>query len=58
MYIEITVSPCILGPLHQPQNVGLKLEVVLEWRDIYVENIKIVSLIRRVIAGLKNGGKC
>ncbi len=31
---------------------GLKLEVVLKWRDIYIENIRIVLLI----AGLKMEG--
>ncbi len=24
---------------------GLKLEVVLKWRDIYIENIRVVSLM-------------
>ena len=42
---------CILRSLHQPQYFGLKLEVVLNWRDIYVENIRIVSLR----AGVKMG---
>ena len=42
-------GPCILRPPVQPEIYGLKLEVVLKWRDIYIENIRIVLLI----AGLK-----
>ncbi len=45
-------SPCILRPPLQPLNFGLKLKVVLNWRDICIENIRIVSLI----AGLKIEG--
>ncbi len=29
--------------LVQPDKYGLKLEVVLKWRVIYVENIRVVS---------------
>ena len=42
-------GPCILRPPLQPEKNGLKLEVVLKWRNIYIENIGIVLLI----AGLK-----
>ncbi len=45
-------GPCILRPPLQAKQYGLKLEVVLKWRDIYIENIRIVSLI----AGLKMEG--
>ncbi len=45
-------GPCILRPPLQPLNFGLKLMVVLKWRDIYIENIRMVSLI----AGLKIEG--
>ncbi len=45
-------GPCILRPSHQPEIYGLKLKVVLKWRDVYIENIKVVSLI----AGLKIDG--
>ncbi len=45
-------DPCILRPLVQPEKYCLKLEVVLKWRDIYVENIRVVSLM----AGLKMEG--
>ncbi len=38
-------DPCILRPLLQPQKFGLKWEMVLKWKDIYVEIIRIVSLI-------------
>ena len=38
-------GPCILRPPLQPDKFGLKLEVVLKWRDIYIENIRKVSLI-------------
>ena len=40
-----------LRPPHQPESYGLKLEVVLKCRNIYIENIRMVSLI----AGLKMG---
>ena len=35
-------GPCILRP---PEKYGLKLKVVLKWRDIYIDNIRIVLLI-------------
>ncbi len=46
-----TVVPAFLRPLLQPEKYGLKLEV-LKWKDIYIENIRMVSLI----AGLKMEG--
>ena len=50
LYLHCMYSgPCILRPPVQPEIYGLKLEVVLKWRDIYIENIRIVLLI----AGLK-----
>ncbi len=45
-------APCILRPSIQPEKYGLKFKLVLKWRDIYVENIRVVS----VIAGLKMQG--
>ncbi len=45
-------GPCILRLPFQPEKYGLKFDVVLKWRDIYFENIRIVSLI----AGLKMEG--
>ena len=45
-------DPCILRPPLQPGKYGLKLEVVLKWRDINTENIRVVSLI----SGLKIEG--
>ncbi len=45
-------APCILRPPIQPEECGLKLKVVFEWRDIYIENIGVVSLM----AGLKIEG--
>ena len=45
-------GPRVLRPFLQPDKYGLKLEVVLKVRDIYIENIKMVSLI----AGLKMKG--
>ncbi len=48
-------GPCILRPPLQPDKYGLKVEVVLKWRDVYTENIRMVLLI----AGLKiYGGNC
>ena len=38
-------GPCILRTPLLPEIVGLKLQVVLKWRDIYIENVKMVSLI-------------
>ncbi len=37
-------GPSILRPPLQPGKYGLKLEVVLKWRDINTENIRVVSL--------------
>ncbi len=45
-------DPCVSRPHLQPQNFGLKLEVVLKWRDIYIQNIRMVSMM----AGLKMEG--
>ena len=46
-------SLCILRPPLQPEKYhGLKLGVVLKWREICTENIRVVSLI----AGLKIEG--
>ena len=30
---------------HSARKYGLKLEVVLKWKDIYIENITVMSLI-------------
>ncbi len=49
---QIYSGPCILRPPLQPERYGLKLKVVLKWRDIYIENIRMVSLT----AGLKIEG--
>ncbi len=38
-------SPCILRPPVQPEKCGLKLQVILKWRNIYIEKIRLVSLI-------------
>ncbi len=45
-------GPCILRPPIQPEKCALKLKVVLKWRDIYTEQIRVVSLR----AGLKMEG--
>ncbi len=45
-------GPCDLRPPIQPEKYGLKLKVVLKYRDIYTENIQVVSLI----SGLKMKG--
>ncbi len=45
-------GPYILRPPLQPGKYGLKLEVILKWRDINTENIRVVSLI----SGLKIEG--
>ncbi len=37
--------PCILRPPLQPEKYGLKWEVVLKWKDIYIENVTMVSLM-------------
>ncbi len=51
-WVSIYSGPCILRPPLQPDKYGLKLEVVLKWRDIYTENIRMVILT----AGLKMEG--
>ncbi len=38
-------GPCILRPPLQTDKYGLRLEVLLKRRDIYTENIRMVSLI-------------
>ena len=43
---------CDLRPPIQPAKCGLKLKVVLKYRDIYAENIQVESLI----PGLKMQG--
>ena len=45
-------GPCDLRPPIQPAKYGLKLKVVLKQRDVYIENIRVVSLI----LGLKMQG--
>ncbi len=40
----ICSGPCILRPHVQLGSYGLQLKVVLKWRDIYTENIRVVSL--------------
>ncbi len=42
-------GPYILRQPFQLDKYGLKLQVVLKWRDVYTENIRMVSLM----AGLK-----
>ncbi len=50
---ESTYSgPCDVIPPIQPAKYGLKLKVVLKYRDIYTENIQVASLI----SGLKMKG--
>ncbi len=51
-YLAVYSGPCILRPPLQPEICGLKSKVVLKWRDIYIESIRIVFLI----AGLKMEG--
>ena len=36
-------GPCILRPPLQPGKYGLKLEVVLKWRDINTKNMSGVT---------------
>ncbi len=38
-------GPCILRPPAHPVKCGLKLKVVLKWRDLYIENIRVMSLV-------------
>ncbi len=38
-------GPSILRPPLQPEKYGLKLEVVIKCRDIYIENKTILSLV-------------
>ncbi len=50
--LNIYNGPCDLRPPIQPAKYGLKLRVVLKQRDVYTENIQVVSLIH----GLKMQG--
>ena len=43
-YNVLYSGPCILRPLLQPEKYSLKWKVVLKLRDIYIENIRMVSL--------------
>ncbi len=45
-------GPCILRPPVQPAKYGLKLKVVLKWKDIYIKSIRVGS----VLDGLKMEG--
>ncbi len=38
-------GPHILKPHVQSEKYGLKLKVILKWRDIYIENIRVVLLM-------------
>ncbi len=43
--LSLYSGPCILRPITiQPEEYGLKLKMVLKWRDIYIENITVVLL--------------
>ena len=44
LLMKIASGPCILRPLFQPEEHGLKLKVVLKCRVIYTDNITIVLL--------------
>ncbi len=44
----ISSGPCILKLPILPEKYGLKLKVVLKWRDIYTENISTVSVMARL----------
>ncbi len=35
-------GPCILRPHIQPEKYGLKMKVILKWKDIYIENMSAV----------------
>ncbi len=39
------IGPCILRSPVRPEKYGLKLKVFLKWSDIYMKNIRAVSLI-------------
>ena len=58
MVCFIDSSPCILRPPVKRDKCGLKLKVVLKSRDIYIENVRVVSVIRPVLKQreLLNGG--
>ncbi len=45
-------GPCILRPHLSQKKYSPELKVVLKWRDIYIENVRVVSLM----AGLKMEG--
>ncbi len=43
------IGSCILRPLISPEKkYGLKLKVDLKWKAIYIENVRVVSLIASV----------
>ncbi len=44
-YVSIYCGPHILRPPIQPEKGGFKLKAVLKWRDISVENERVVSLL-------------
>ncbi len=53
MYVQWSL---LLRPPLQPDKYGLKLEVVLKWRDVYTENVRMVLLIAVTTAGLEMEG--
>ena len=42
---EYYIAPCVLRPAIQPEAYGLKIKVVLKWRNNCIENIRFVSQI-------------
>ncbi len=43
MLLNLPLNPDLFKTTHWARKYGLKLEVALKWRDIYVENISGVT---------------
>ena len=54
--LSLYSGPCILRPPIQPEKYGIKLKVVLKWRDIYVAYISVYIRVVSLMATLKIEG--
>ena len=48
-------GPCTLKPPIEPAKYGIKVKVVLKWRAIYIESIRVGSQVE-LVDGLKMEG--
>ncbi len=55
--MAIQLSLCLLRPPIWPEKCGLKLQVVLKWKENYIENMRVVlPMVGLKWGELLNGG--